>query len=639
MHHPSRWSWLTLIACAAASGTAGAQGVVPSEGGQPAPATPSVPTAEGDPPAGREWRLPPLRVSGTLTYDGRVTRASGQPSTVGNVVTATVGTSTYLYAPWLATVNGQIGLSGGWTRSGAVGVGTDTGFNDSGPHERLRTREVFVTGNGRVDLFPRSRFPAEIHFDRQDSRTDSGLASALGFRRQGIGMSQRYRPANGAYDIVAAYDHREQSGFDFRHRQDSLSGDFNTRWKYHELQVGALYNRAENVGFEDSSQYTSLITRHGYTPSPELSVHSTANLTRTQENNLSDLQVLQASSLGVYRKDKSPLTLTGSVRGLALRDDRFNIESDSVGGTLGANYEYSPNLRLTANAAAAVNRSRDASATIASGGVGATYQGDALEFREFRYEWFGSGTLGGTVGDSSTFDTVVERTVGAQVGHSLNRNWRLSERSSIGASASQSLAASHSASSERGGEGSGLGASKTLLNSLSLNWQQSGDGKTGYARATYSDSMELGGGRARFQLFNFQLSGNFELGYGRSITADLTYQRSTQRSSELRLNPDPFEPSVVRTQSSGASGEVSFRQNQVFGVPRLQFVSRVRLAQDVLKQPGQFVSIPDRETRVWENRLDWNIGRLSTQLELRLSQIDGRRVNSVWLRVQRNFGD
>ena len=51
------------------------------------------------------------------------------------------------------------------------------------------------------------------------------------------------------------------------------------------------------------------------------------------------------------------------------------------------------------------------------------------------------------------------------------------------------------------------------------------------------------------------------------------------------------------------------------------------------------MSLPDRETRLWESRLDWNIGRLETQLELRLSQIDGRRVNSVWLRVQRNFGD
>lgn len=636
--HPSRWSWLTLLACAAASGTAGAQGVVPTEGGQPAPATPAVPAAEGDPPAAREWRLPPMRLSGSLTYDGRVTRASGEPASVGNVITGTIGTSTFIYAPWLATVNGQVGLSGGWTRSGAVGLGT--GFEDTSAHDRLKSKEVFVTGNGRIDIFPRSRFPAEVHFDRQDSRIDSGLASALGFRRQGIGLSQRYRPATGAWDLLAAYDHREQSGFDFRHRQDSLSGDFNTRWKHNELQVGALYNRAENVDLDDTSQFTSVVTRHNYAPSTALSINSTANATRTQENSRSDLRVLQASSVGIYRKDRSPLTLTGSVRGLALRDEAFDIAADSLGATLGANYEYSPNLRLTANAAGAFNRSRDADATVFSGGLGATYQGDSFEYRGFRYDWFTSGTLGGTVGNSSQFDTVVERNVGLQLGHSLNRTWRVSPLSSLGVTASQSLSASHSGSSENGGgAGAGLGSNKSLLNSLSLNWQQSGDGKSGYARATYSDSMELGGGDARFQLFNFQLSGVFELGYGRSVSADLTYQRSSQRSGNVRLNLDPFEPTVLRTRSSGASGEVTFRQNQLFGVQRLRFMSRVRLAQDVLKQPGQLLSIPDRETRLWENRLDWNIGRLETQLELRLSQIDGRRVNSLWLRVQRNFGD
>jgi len=105
------------------------------------------------------------------------------------------------------------------------------------------------------------------------------------------------------------------------------------------------------------------------------------------------------------------------------------------------------------------------------------------------------------------------------------------------------------------------------------------------------------------------------------------------------VGADPSSPLPPRTRTYGISGEIQFQQNNLFGVPRLRFTSRLRLAQDVLKQPGQLVSFPDRETRLWENRLDWTIGRLDSQVELRLSQIDGRRVDSLWFRIHRAFGN
>ncbi|NNU43918.1 hypothetical protein [Ramlibacter montanisoli] len=74
-------------------------------------------------------------------------------------------------------------------------------------------------------------------------------------------------------------------------------------------------------------------------------------------------------------------------------------------------------------------------------------------------------------------------------------------------------------------------------------------------------------------------------------------------------------------------------------MPRLRFVSRLKLAQDVLKQPGTLLTLPDRETRLWENRLDWSVGRLDTQVILRFSQVDGRGRQSIMFRVQRSFGN
>jgi len=65
----------------------------------------------------------------------------------------------------------------------------------------------------------------------------------------------------------------------------------------------------------------------------------------------------------------------------------------------------------------------------------------------------------------------------------------------------------------------------------------------------------------------------------------------------------------------------------------------VRLAQDVLKQPGTFQSLPDRETRLWENRLDWSVGRIDMQAILRLSYVDGRQREAFMFRIQRTFGE
>ena len=634
----ARWK-LTLIAWAAASAGAGAQVTPPSDAGQLPAAPPAPPAAEEAESAEREWRLPPLRLSGYIAYDMRATRGAGEPSAHSHLLTGTVGTSTYIYAPWLATVTGTLGLSTGVTRASAS---PGSAFNDAEVHDRISIRENFVTGEGRVDLFPRSRFPAEVHVSRQDSRVDSGLASVIQFTRSNLGGSMRYRPPDGRYDLVGTYDYRDQTGLGFRHRQDSYSGDFHTHWKANELSLGGSYNRARSDTLGDDSRFTSLVAQHGYTPSSALSVTTTTNLTRTEEKGFAetDVQVLQLNSVGVYHAERSPLTLTGSVRGLALRDKSTDTATDALGGTLGVNYDVNANLRLSANGGLTGTRSNGGGTTVTTGAFGATYTGDTLQFSNIEYNWFTSGALGVAAAGSDTRPTVTEKSLLLQLGHSASRYWRPSERSTLGLTASQTLSGSRVRSSEfDDGLGRGFSNADTLLNQISLNWQQSGDGKTGYARAVYSDSIELGGGDGRYQLLNFQLSGNFELGYGRTITGDLTYQRSQQQGRDQQSTLDPLSGLPQRSTTSGVSGEVTFRQNQVFGVPRLSFTSRVRLAQDVLNQPGQLLSIPDRETRLWENRLDWNIGRLTTQLELKLSQIDGRRFDSLWLRVQRNFGD
>lgn len=622
-----RWTWLTLIACAAAAGSAGAQ--VASE---PAPESQ---------PEGRAWRIPPIAWSGSISYDLRSQRGGSEGSSMAHLLTGTLGLRTYVYQPWLAVVDGNIGLTHGWSRESHSGFsGTGPFGTDASLHEAIRGREQFVTGAVNVGVFPQSRFPFQFHLDRADSRINSGLASTFDFQTTSWGFSQRYRPLTGRWNMNGAYEHREQTGAEFRASQDSLTGDFNASWKSNEASLGASHSRARTQGLDDESRFTTMVGRHSYVPSTDLSVNSTANWTRTQEGVAtapSDLQVLQFSSVGMLRRGPK-LSLTGSARALLLREELAGTGVDSGGVNLGANYEFSPQLRLTANGGVNATRSGDTASSVFTGAVGAAYQGESRQIAGARYDWFTSGTLGGVVNQGS--DNPGERQVNLslQLGHTISRTWKTGETSNLGFNAGQSLAWNDTRSNARdndhltGGD-QGFGASTTLLNTLGVTWQSAADGRTVYARASYNDSLELQS-RDRFQLLNAQLSGNLEFDTRRSLSGDLTLQH-TQQNSGLLL--DGTSAGTITT--TGASGEITYQHQRLFDVPRLRFISRLRLAQDVLKQPGTLLSLPDRETRVWENRLDWSVGRLDTQVVLRLSQVNGRARQSIMFRVQRSFGN
>jgi hypothetical protein len=615
------WPWLTLLACAAA-GTAAAQTAAP-------PDSPSE-----DPQPQREWIMPPLRWTGRLGYDARVTRTSGEPGAWTQLVTASVGTSTYIYQPWLATVGGNLGLSSSWANSGAGrGIDETTGAE---VHNRMRSRDQFVTGALRLDLVPRSRFPAEIQYERQDSRSDSALLSSIDFRRQTFGMTQRYRPANNAYDLMGNFEHRTEEGTGFRNRQNSLQGTFGKQWKSHDVQLAAAHSRATAEAANDETRFTSLVARHSYVPSSELSINSSANVTRTEEfagDFGSDLQVLQLASVGLYHKEGSPYTLTGSLRGVALREGESGGDTvTSMGATLGGNYEVNRNLRLSASAGMGLNNSTIGRSSTFNGTFGLSYQGDTLTFREINYGWFAGATASTGLANTDT-DRIRQHSMGLQVGHNASRQWTLSPATSMTVNAAQTLSGTFSRSSDDDQLESGRRSDRQLLNTVAATLQNQVDNRTASARASFSDSLQLGGDGGRFQLFDVQLSGTYDFGQGRTIAGDLSYQRTVQRGGS------GLEGELAGGGSHGISGDISFRQLQLFGVRRLSFTSRLRLAQDVLDQPGQLVSIPDRETRVWENRLDWSIGRLDTSLVLRMSQVDRFRSNSLWLRVSRSFSN
>jgi len=602
-------------------------------------------TLAADPDPGRGWRVPPIVTSGSISYDLRSSRAQGEANSLSQLVTANLGARSYIYQPWFAAVSGEFGLTMGWSRASADSSQAPFATPQSTSSDR------FLSGKVRADLFPASRFPFEVHFERSDSRTGGDAASTLDFRTQNIGFSQRYQPLSRAYSLSGSFDRRQQWGSGFRDTQDALTGDYSTRWKYNELSFGGSWNQSRRQATGEQSEFRTLVGRHNYAPSADLSLNTTVNWSQSLDELLtgpSDLNVLQWSSVGLWHRDKSPLTLTGTARGLVLRTERNGSSGmDSLGLSLGASYELNRNARLSANGSAITSSSTGGGANSFSGSVGATWQGDSIEFKGLRYDHHASATAGSATSSSSGGSALdgagatrqTQSTLNAQTGHALSRSFPFGSGSALSLNASQTLAASADRSDTgHGGTADGNRSSRTLAHSLGATWNVAADGRSAYARASYSDSKELGGGGARFQLWNFQLSGNFDFNRNRSLAGDLTWQRAEQRSADP-LQDLALPAAPQRSGSRNVGGEITFRQQRLFGIPRLRFISRLKLAQDVLNQPGMLATVPDRETRLWENRLDWSIGRLESQVVFRVSQVEGKRRDYLMWRVQRSFGN
>jgi hypothetical protein len=76
----------------------------------------------------------------------------------------------------------------------------------------------------------------------------------------------------------------------------------------------------------------------------------------------------------------------------------------------------------------------------------------------------------------------------------------------------------------------------------------------------------------------------------------------------------------------------------MFDVPRLNFTSRLRLALNSQRLTDEIVPLPQRETGSWENRLDYQVGRLESSWSVRLSRVDARQFLLFMWRLQRTFG-
>ena len=569
------------------------------------------------------WRVPPIDYWGTLSYENRFDTGGQQPQTMQQLLTAKVNGSSYLWKPWFAEVNGGLGISFGRFDNSDIGSGTN---------------DVFLTGIGQAQFFPRSRFPFEAHFELADSRVGGGIIAANDYRTLRVGVSQSYRPESGPYTLYGSYDHWSQFGPVYGNSsQDLVSGEYRSSWKDQSLQVTANLNLAQSATTGQETEFDALVARHNYGPSPEFSVDTTASLVRNRYDLLlgsSDIAGAQVNSIGVWRPANQPLTVTASARIGALRVSGGAGDSQGATATLGATYQVNRNLQLSASGNAGFFNGAGTRSTSHGENVGGIYSGDNVSFAGFSYDWSVSanaGYQGEPTGSAALLSS--------QLNQSLGRALVLPDGSTLSGSVGLNLGAGKgSASSDRFGDNSGnVGQVGT---NASLTWNKSAGGSSGYARVTVSDTRQVyGEQRPSFQFANVQISGTWNFGRYNSLVGDLTYQYTRQDPGFLIAGGAAVPvPSIGLQSSTATAANITYRHDRVFGIPRLRFVSQLQITDAAVVQQNVLGAPQDQLSRWWDNRLEYLIGRLTATFAVRAYEVQGIRREGIYLRIERAIG-
>ena len=565
----------------------------------------------------------PVEWGGDVGYSLRLLRGDNSGDATSNQLRGSVTGKTWLWEPWLATVN--LGLRGTWD---------DTQYDRPGLSSS--NYASIITGDLDLGILPRSKTPFQLTYRHSDSRVDiihvDNPLTTLGgqeFSTSRLSMKQSYFTDSG---------HRFQLRYDNNQRDSNLDsyndwlfgGEMSLRLPRQSVQAKASYQESDTSVLNQKTKTSLLNIDHFYYPTRDLridSMFSTFNTERTSDQPLystnkadSTTDLGQISSFVFWRPENRQLSISGGVRlyGLDSTSTGTSVGSpsttntvkvDNLSATAGLLYQYTKNLRFDANADYSVNNTEDQDVTSTKQRGGALYQSDLYNvFSGFTYQWYASLSL---FQRESDFDSNDGNTVG--LGHDIQRVWLNDKFTSWRVSASQAWTRSAQTTNDVDTE------TDQLTHSASIAWDQHNDSASSMIQLTLSDARQSGDSENNQQFANFQALRTQYLDRLSSLSGNLTIQTVRQDFNRLG-NSD-----TVTT----ATGQINYRHSRIMGVPNLAFLSDLRVSRAATDEGV------DRSE--WENRLDYAIGLLNTRLSWRLTDLNGDQFSLLYFQVTRQF--
>jgi hypothetical protein len=351
------------------------------------------------------------------------------------------------------------------------------------------------------------------------------------------------------------------------------------------------------------------------------------------------VDLMQVNSFGTWRPEDEDFTVTGGARLLTMANSgsgsdgfsgasSFESRMRNANFNVGIGYEISSAVRATAAANLNMTGGMGASSATTSESVGITYQPETTKWGEYNHNWATSATASNSSGGGQQ-----SRNLSLQLSHGLNRSLQLDPTSQVSISLSQAI------STMVGSGGFGGTSSQRLTHSGSVSWNMATEAGTVYLSMNASDSRSLSDPKESFQLINFQASSNMPAGRFGALSGNLTIQAVRQESPIFFVQQQNTQSTFAPKQGFvlTSSGSVSYHLSRVFGIPRLRFMSDLRLnGQAFLPMLG---GPQEMETASWDNNLNYDIGRTNIRMSARMAQLAGRNNKSIMFTVTRGLGD
>lgn len=567
-----------------------------------------------------KFGIAPISWSGDVAENlrwRRYTTTDGSPaiSTLDNMQTINLRASSYLWQPWIATVDGGIGLLHSSQSSGGASSSSSTSNG--------------VTGNVGLSLFPRSRFPFRASYDVSDSRTSTSLASASGdYSSKRLSLQQAYNTVSGETNLMASFDQSTLNSASFGDDVvSSVKGNYSARFGTTQTAGLSVFHTESSQQAGNSGLHLNGFTaQHSYRSDSRLTVDTSANFTNTAWNTVSQgvansntSRYLQASTFANWQPDEDrPLYINGGFR-LYTADSTYSgtdSKTQSLGGNLMANYNPTRNIALSISGTATRVTSGDQSSLTTTQSGNAAYNADVIKFgKDISYNWNVSGNLT----NQTSSDGMNDQRVAAAGSHSLLYPYSISPGSVMNFSANQSLSTSYDRI---------YGTSEILTHNGVVSWSASqAESLSGSANASVGDTHTFGYNEADYQFANLNLNGRKQFSLNSSLGAN----------AGLNWNRE----GVTGRVTTGINGSISYLHSRAFNVRGLRYsltasANTTSYDERVL---GNVNAQRSQSGYSLDQHLNYRIGKMDTSLSAIVSRFDGKENASIFVRIMRFFGN
>lgn len=551
----------------------------------------------------------PLKYSGELseTLTGLYTGDTRARFEVRQIV---LRGESYLWRPWLATVNGNIQLA----RSSATA--------DSAGSTQKGGASSLAYGLGGT-LLPRTRVPLRFSVGRSESRVGAETITSSNYDLQ-----QDYRSAAGGDTGNLRLGRSWTTGADTRNwgvnydrRHDPSQWAINATG-YDSLAADSSRTRSVLVGGRHARRWDDY--ELGYSSSAS---HSQQNAERPGADGGRSAATADSVGAGLQWL---PLEEVEWRLGANASVSRFVSESSGATGDsalsvtnitadLDSRYDISrqSDLRSTLTASRVAGNATQATVVVLNNAYG--YRGEQRLLAGWNYNWNAGAGLGASRFAVADGPSATNTTLSGSLGHSGTRSLALFGEQNVGASLSQGVQLGLSGPTFAGG----------LSHGASLSHTRAVGGGTRYLTLSASDSLSFGDSRNHGANWSASYGQGWPLTRLSALNASFSYTESYSFGTQSGSSP-----------SRSATAGLGYSNAALFLVPRLAYSAQLTAVSRLSSSSQGSAASAGRVGWSLLQRLNYRLAKISFEGNATISDPgDGNKNATIYLRLLRDFGN